>query len=331
MVGGGARALPEEAEVRAVVIRSFGGPEVLGIEHVEDPVPGDGQVLIDVEVANLTFVETQVRAGTGPFPVELPLIPGNGVGGVVGVLGDGVDERWAGRRVVSSLRGSGGAAERAVADADALIEVPDTLALEDAVALLADGRTAMLQVEAAQVRAGDRVLVEAAGGGVGTLLVQLCRAAGARVIGAASRGENRDLAVELGAELAVDYTYAGWVEQVRHDRGGLDVVFDGVGGRIGREAFSLLVPGGRMSSFGAASGEWTGVSAEQAAAAGVTLVTGSPSTPAQLRAASERAILAAATGRLRPVIGQRVPWERIADAHRAIEARAPTGKTLLLL
>jgi NADPH2:quinone reductase len=113
--------------MRAVWLKEFGGPEVLVAGEAPDPVPGAGQVVVDVAFANITFVETQMRAGLpGPFKPELPVIPGNGVGGVV-----------AGRRVVSSTGGSGGYAERAAVDAAGLIEVPDGLALDDAVALLA--------------------------------------------------------------------------------------------------------------------------------------------------------------------------------------------------
>lgn len=317
--------------MRAVVIREFGGPEVLRVEDVDEPTPGADQVLVRVEVANLTFVETQVRAGTGPFPVELPMVPGNGVGGSVVALGDGVDEAWLGRRIVAPLRGSGGDAELAVADVAALIDVPDRLGLDEAVALLADGRTATLLVEAAGVAPGDRVLVEAAGGGVGSLLVQLCAAAGARVVGAASREDNRRLARDLGAELAVDYTAAGWDGRVRDELGGVDVVFDGVGGEIARTAAGLLGPGGRMCSYGRASGEWAGIDAEGAERSGISLVGLPMPGPEASRAASESALRAAADRRLVPVIGRRVPLEQVADAHRALEERRTTGKTLLLV
>lgn len=317
--------------MRAVVIEQFGGPEVLQLRDVPEPTPGVGEVVVRVELANLTFVETQVRAGTGPFPVELPMIPGNGVGGTVVASGAGVDPRWSGRRVVTALRGSGGDAELAVADSTALIEVPDGLGLADAVALLADGRTATLLVRGAELRAGDRVLVEAAGGGVGTLLVQLASAAGARVVAVARGADKLELARELGAEVTVDYSAPDWTEQVRTAIGGVDVVFDGVGGAIGRAAFALLVPGGRMSSFGLSSGEWAGVSEEAAAAAQVMLLPGPYAPPEQLRAASEAAIRAAAEGRLRPVIGQRFALEDIARAHEAIESRSTTGKTLLVV
>ncbi len=133
---------------------------------------GPGQALIEVAFANITFVDTQLRAnGAGPYPAKLPMILGNGVGGVVTSVGADVDKGLVAKRVVSSTSGSGGYDERAVVDAGGIVEVPDGLDLDGAVALLADGRTAMTLVRAAGLRGGERVLVEAAAGGVGTLLV----------------------------------------------------------------------------------------------------------------------------------------------------------------
>jgi NADPH:quinone reductase len=315
--------------LRAVWLSEFGGPEVLVAGDAPDPVPGPGEALIEVEYANITFVETQLRAGSGPFSLHLPVIPGNGVGGVVTAVGAGVDPRLAGRRVVSSMGGSGGYAELAVVDAGAPVEVPEGVALADAVALLADGRTAVSLVRAVGLAEGDRALVEAAAGGVGSLLVQLARAAGARVVAAAGGAAKLELARELGAESVVDYREPDWPERVREAIGGLDVVFDGVGGQIGASAFELLDPGGRMLCFGLASGEWAAISEQAAAERRVELVPMARPTPVEMRAQTETALAEAAAGRLRPVIGQRFPLERAADAHAAIESRQTVGKTLL--
>ncbi|GAA4704430.1 zinc-binding dehydrogenase [Phytohabitans rumicis] len=315
--------------MRVVWLTEFGGPDVLVAGEAPDPTPVPGQVLIDVEFANITFVETQFRAtGMGPFPVQPPIVPGNGVGGVITAVGPGTDPGLVGRRVVSSLNGSGGYAERVVVDAAAPFEVPEGVGLDTAVALLADGRTAMMLATMAAPRAGERVLVEAAAGGVGSLAVQLARAAGARVVAAA--GGERKLAVarELGADVAVDYRDPDWTDRVRAAVGGLDVVLDGVGGAIGRAAFELLDPGGRMISYGLASGTWADVPEQDAADRKVTLLRPRP-TPEDLRAWVKGALAEAAAGRLHPVIGQRFPLERAADAHAAIESRATVGKTLL--
>ncbi|GAA2087208.1 zinc-binding dehydrogenase [Actinomadura alba] len=315
--------------MRAVWLTKFGGPEVLAARDTPEPVAGPGQALIDVEFANITFIETQIRSGRGPFEVELPMILGNGVGGVVASVGAQADTGLVGRRVIAGLGGSGGYAERVVVGADALVGVPEGVDLSDAVALLADGRTATSRVRAAGLRAGDRVLVEAAAGGVGTLLVQLARAAGATVIGAAGGPRKVELVRDLGADVAVDYRDPGWPDRVREAVGGVDVVFDGVGGAIASAAFGLLDKGGRMLSYGLASGEWAAISDETAAERGVTILRGAGGTPEELRALTRSALAEAAAGRLRPVIGQRYPLERAADAHEAIQSRATVGKTLL--
>lgn len=316
--------------MRAVWLKEFGGPEVLVAADAPDPVAEHGQALIEVAFANVTFVETQFRAsGVGPFEAKLPMILGNGVGGVVISVGAGVDERLIGKRVVSSTGGSGGYAERVAVDASRPYEVPDGLDLDAAVALLSDGRTAKLLVRAAGLAGGERVLVEAAAGGLGTLLVQLARSAGARVIAVAGGTRKVELARELGADVVVDYREPGWSERVREAVGGADVVFDGVGGIIGRSAFELLDRGGKMLSFGMASGEWADISDKEAADRGVTVVREPGATPEEMRVFTKSALADAADGRLRPVIGQRFPLERAADAHKAMESRATLGKTLL--
>ncbi|MGW5360519.1 zinc-binding dehydrogenase [Actinopolymorpha pittospori] len=317
--------------MRAVWLKEFGGPEVLVAGDAPEPVAGAGQVLIEVAFANITFVETQHRAGgTGPFAAELPMILGNGVGGVVTAVGPGVDEALVGRRVISGTGGSGGYAERVAVDAAATYQVPDDVRLDTAVALLADGRTATMLLRAASPGPGERVLVEAAAGGVGSLLVQLAKAAGAEVVAAAGGTRKTALARDLGADVTVDYREPDWTERVRAAVGEVNVVFDGVGGVIGRSAFDLLGRGGRMVTFGLASGAWTDVPDEIATARGVTMVRPRP-TPDELRACTESALARAAAGGLRPVIGQRFPLERAADAHAAIESRATVGKTLLVV
>ena len=333
--------------MRAVVIREFGPPEVLEPAEVAEVWAGPDEVVIDVEFANVTFVETQIRAGRAPHPSMLPALPailGNGVGGTVTLAGAGAGagagaRAGAGagagvpasgeRRVVASLNGTGGYAERAVSPASRLIEVPDAVAVRDAVALLADGRTALALADRAGLHAGETVLVEAAAGGVGTLLVQIARNAGARVVALAGQPRKLALARDLGADLTVDYSREGWEKQVRAAAGEVDVVFDGVGGDIGLAAFGLLGAGGRFCPFGMASGSFAPVTAELARARQVTVRAGAGASPEELAALARTALAEAATGRLRPVIGQEFPLAAAARAHAAIEARETVGKTLL--
>jgi NADPH:quinone reductase len=320
--------------MRAVVLNTFGPPRALAVAEVPDPVAGRGQALIEVNIANITFVETQIRAGHAPNPAMAPRLPailGNGVGGVIRAVGEGADDALVGTRVISSTGGSGAYAERAAVDAAGVIAVPDGLGLPEAVALLADGRTAMSVMRATAPRAGETVLVEAAAGGVGSLLVQLARNSGARVVAVAGAERKLALARQLGAGVAVDYTRPDWPDQVRAEVGGVDVAMDGVGGAVGRAAFELIRSGGRFCPFGLASGTFAQVTDEDAEARGVTIARGARPGPAELRDLTQAALAEAVAGRLRPVIGQRFPLERAADAHGAIESRATIGKTLLLV
>lgn len=315
-----------------MVLSEFGPPGNLALAEVPEPEPGPGEALIDVHVASVTFVETQVRAGRPPSPAMLPRLPailGNGVGGVVAAVGADTDPALVGRRVVTTTGGSGGYAELAAVDAAAPIGVPGDLSLADAVALLADGRTALGLVQASGLRAGETALVEAAAGGVGSLLVQLARAAGARVVAAAGGPRKAEIARGLGADIVVDYADPGWAAQVRAQAGPVDVVFDGVGGPIGGTALGVLREGGRFCAFGMASGSFTEFTDEATAGRGIEVVRGAPVSPARMRELSAAALARAAAGTLRPVIGQSFPLGRAADAHAAITARATVGKTLL--
>ena len=319
--------------MRVVIMRAFGPPGVLEPAELAASRPGAGEAAIEVEFAGVTFVETQIRAGSAPRPEMLPALPailGNGVGGTVAEVGTEADRGLIGRRVISSLNGTGGYASHAVAAAGRLTEVPDGVTLRDAVALLADGRTAFALADLAGLRANDTVLVEAAAGGVGTLLVQIARNAGARVVALAGAEPKLRVARDLGADVAVSYLDGDWAERIRDTAGSVDVVFDGVGGKIGRAAFDLLRPGGRFCRFGAASGTFTPVTPELARGRQVTVLAGGAPDPERLKGLVRMALAEAAADRIRPVVGQEYELERAADAHAAIEARRTTGKTLLV-
>jgi len=316
--------------VLAVMLAEFGPPSVLTPAEQPDPAPGPGQVVVEAAFANITFVETQIRAGRPPNPAMAPALPavlGNGVGGVVSVVGEGADPALAGTRVVTGTGGSGGYAQRCAVPAAGLIPVPGSLPMDEAVALLADGRTALALADVADPRPGETVLIEAAAGGVGSLLVQLAKRSGARVVALAGGPRKLAAARELGADFAVDYREPGWAEAVRQETGPVDVVFDGVGGDAGRDAFGLLRPSGRYAGFGMASGSFAAIPAR--AGPGITRLRFGPVSPAQSAELTRRALDLAASGSLHPVIGQRFPLDRAADAHAAIEARATIGKTLL--
>ncbi|MER7170252.1 zinc-binding dehydrogenase [Streptomyces mesophilus] len=323
--------------MRVVQVHRFGGPEELVAGRAPDPVAGPGQVVVDVAVAGMTFVETQIRRGTDPWhePPQLPYVPGGLVAGRVSALGPRVDATWLGRRVLAGTGETGGFAERAVASTADLFPVPDGLGLPEAVALYSDGSTAQGLAEHARLRPGDWVLVEAAAGGVGNLLVQLARIAGARVIGAARGRRKLDAIRKSGADAAVDYSAPDWTQRVLEITGGAgpDVVFDGVGGTIGRAAFEVTARGGRFSVHGAASGGTTLIDPAEAHAQGVEVIGieqlfgFGPHVPRW----AEQIMSQAARGLVRPLIGQTFPLDRAAEAHAAIENRTALGKTLLLI
>ncbi|KUN07448.1 oxidoreductase [Streptomyces yokosukanensis] len=324
--------------MHAVRLHAFGPAENLTYERTEDPVPGPGQVRIAVAAAGVHLLDTALRAGhRGPLPERpaLPTVPGREVAGVVDALGDGVDELWRGRRVVAHLgAGPGGYAELAVTDVDRLHEIPRNLDFAEAVAMIGTGRTALGIVQFAEPGPQDVVLVPAAAGGVGTLLVQYAKNAGATVIGLAG-GDAKTARVRAGgADLALDYTDTAWPAKVRahlaaQAKGPVTIVYDGVGGEAARQAVALLGPGGRHLVFG-----WSAQGVGEGEGYVVEGVSQSVLGPQMLRRAGGlhalelRALAEAAHGRLRPAV-TRFPLVRAAAAHRALENRGTVGKVVL--
>ncbi|MDN3297409.1 zinc-binding dehydrogenase [Streptomyces ficellus] len=321
--------------MRVVRAMAFGGPEVLVAGEAPEPAAGPGQVVVEVAAVDTLFVETQVRSGWGRefFPVEPPYVPGAGIAGTVRELGEGVEAAWLGRRVVASLGISGGYADRAVASAGALAPIPDGLSFTDAAALVHDTITATALLDLTAPKPGERVLITGASGGMGVLLVQLARAAGAWVVGTA-RGERKAALVrELGADAVVDAREPDWVERALEALGGegADVVWDGVGGQVGLAAFALVADGGRFSAHGAPTGGFAEVDPAEAERRGVRLlgITELRLPESEHARLAQEALRAAAAGRVRPVIGGVFPLERAADAHAAIENRSLLGKAVI--
>jgi NADPH:quinone reductase len=326
--------------MRAIRQHAFGPPENLVYEEVDDPQPGAGQVRIAVTAAGVHLLDTNIRAGRtgGPFPPPaLPMIPGREVAGFVESVGLGVDESWLGKRVVAHLgMASGGYAELAVREVEALHALPDDLDDEAAVAMIGTGRTTLGILELAALAADDVVLVTAAAGGIGNLLVQAGRNAGATVVGLAGGRAKVERVRRLGADIAVDYAAPGWTDTVRDALAGREptVALDGVGGDVGRSVLDLLGGGGRLILFGWSAGEPTPLTVDDLYAKGLTVSAAlGPrllNRPGGLRPLEAAALAAAADGTLVPLVGQTFPLEKAADAHRAVESRATTGKTVLV-
>ncbi|WP_069171366.1 zinc-binding dehydrogenase [Streptomyces griseus] len=331
--------------MHAIRLHAFGPAENLTYERTDDPEPAPGQVRITIAAAGVHLLDTALRGGmTGSFPVPcLPTIPGREVAGTVTALGRGTDPAWLGRRVVTHLgTAPGGYAELAVADAGRLHLVPDGLGAAEAVAMIGTGRTTLGIRQFTDLGPDSVAVVLAAAGGIGTLLVQSGKNAGATVIGLAGGPAKVAHVTADGADLAVDYTLPDWPCRVRThlDALGRDatVVYDSVGGDIARAATDLLGRGGRHIAFGwsgtglRGGGPFTLTDAELAAR-GLTSqnVLGPAMTERAggLRPLETAALTEAASGRLRPAV-QRYPLAEAATAHRALENRGTIGKVVLI-
>jgi NADPH:quinone reductase len=318
--------------VRAIQISAFGGPEVLRVTEVDDPTAREGHVVIDVDAAGLNFADTHQTENSYLEPQRLPMVPG---GEVVGRTEDG-------RRVVALLGGGGGYAEKAVAHRSVVFDVPDEVDDVTALALVLQGTTAWhLLRTSARLCPGESVVVHAAAGGVGTLAVQLAKTFGAgRVVATASSPEKRDLALQLGADVAVDVSTATSAEQVRdvlveaNGGEGVDAVLEMTGGVVHDGSLAALAPFGRMVVYGMAGREApkpvssSDLMTRSASLIGFWLVN-ALRLPGGLAPAMEELVALAASGGLRAVDGGRYPLDRAAEAHRALRSRGTVGKLVL--
>ena len=234
--------------MRAIQITEFGGPEVLNLADVPEPIPGEGELLINVSRAGVNYADTHQAENSYLSETKLPVIPG---GEVVGTTTDG-------RRVVALLA-SGGYAERAVASRSTTYDVPESIDDVSALAMIVQGTTAWLLLRrSTHMASGESVVVHAAAGGVGSVAVQLAKAWGAgRVIATASSPQKRELALELGADVAIDSQAQDMTAAIREANGGkrVDVILDMTGGRITDESVNALAPFGRLGFYGQASRE----------------------------------------------------------------------------
>ena len=235
--------------MRAIQMSEYGGPEVLELVELPIPTASDGEVLIRVTRAGLNFSDTHRRTNTYIARDELPLVPGSEVAGV---------REDTGERVVA-LNGDGGYAEYATAPSSLTFPIPDGVSDETALALVLQGLTAWhLYRTCGRVAAGESVVVHSAAGGVGSLAVQLGRPLGAgRVIATASTQDKRDLALELGADVAIDGAAEGLTERLVEANLGsrVDVVFEMAGGAVFDASLAALAPFGRLVTYGIASRE----------------------------------------------------------------------------
>ncbi|MET0526647.1 MAG: zinc-binding dehydrogenase [Nocardioides sp.] len=324
--------------MRAIRLHAFGPAGNLVLDDLPDLEPTEGQVRIAVEAAGVHLLDVSLRRGEsgGPMPPpELPTIPGREVAGVVDRVGDGVAEEWLGRRVVAHLGlVPGGYAEQAVTTVDKLFDVPEHVGFPDAIAAVGTGRTALGILELEPPAKEDVVLVPSAAGGLGWLLAQAASAVGATVVAAAGSAERVAALAPLGADLVVDYSEPGWADRVRERTDGVTVVYDGVGGEVGRAALELLRPGGRQVMFGYSAGtptEFTSTDVvERGISAGWSLGPRMLALPGGIPGLAGRALERVAAGDWRPLVTT-YPLADAARAHEDLEQRRALGKVVLVV
>ncbi|GGP62139.1 quinone oxidoreductase family protein [Saccharothrix coeruleofusca] len=320
---------------KAVVVRATGGPEALEHTEVEAKSPGAGQLLVEVAAAGVNYIDTYHRSGLYPMPLPFGLGL-EGAGRVVGV-GPEVTGFAEGDRVAwASAPGS--YAEQAVVPAAVAVPVPEGVADETAAALLLQGMTAHYLVASTYpVRDGDTVLVHAAAGGMGLLLVQLAKARGARVIGTVSTEAKEALAREAGADEVIRYDREDFAARTRQltDGAGVAAVYDGVGRTTFDGSLASLKPRGVLALYGAASGPVPPVDPQRLNQAGAVYLT-RPSltwytaTREELEWRAGELFEAVRSGALRVRIGGRYPLAEARRAHEDLEGRRTTGKLLLV-
>lgn len=323
--------------MKAARFHRTGGPEQLVYEDVPQPHPGPGEVLLRVEAAGVNFADVMRRRGDNyPEPSPLPFTLGYEIVGTVEAHGEGVSTPELGS-LVFAAGGNGGYAQYAVAPAAGLVPLPPGLSPEQMTALFVQGITALRSLkDAARIQPGETILVEAAAGGVGSLVVQLAKILGAgKVIAAASTPAKRELALSLGADAAVDYTAPGWVEQVREltDGRGVDIVMEMVGGDVLPVAITALAPFGRLIIFGGADSQISTVDTGELVFSNRSIQGFSIAQyferPDVLGETLKELIGLVLGGRLQVQIGQVLPLSQAAEAHRLIESRQTAGKIVL--
>jgi NADPH2:quinone reductase len=311
--------------MRAIVFPTNGGPEVLEPQEVPEPTPGTGEVLVEVEAVGVNYRDVYERRGGGYGSPPPAIIGAEGAGTVAGT----------GQRVAwSNIAGS--YAQRIAAPEDKLVPVPDGVSSETAAAALLQGMTAhYLAHDSYPVEDGDWVVVHAAAGGVGLLLTQIVKLRGGRVIATTSTEEKAKLARGAGADEVIGYD--GFASRAREIAGGEGVaaVYDGVGRTTFLQGLEALRPLGRMILYGAASGQPDPLNTQELARHG-SLYVQRPTlqtytrTPELLRERAEQLFALITSGKLDVRIGHRYPLDEARRAHEDLEARATTGKLILV-
>ncbi|MES2177490.1 MAG: quinone oxidoreductase [Gemmatimonadota bacterium] len=321
--------------MRAIRVHEIGGPEVMVLDNVPDPVPGPGEALVRMEAIGLNFIEVYFRKGQ--YKTALPFTPGTEGAGTVVALGEGATGVSVGDRV-ASVNFAGSYAELSIARADRLVRIPDGVGTRTGAAAMLQGMTAhYLATSVYALTQGDRCLVHAAAGGVGLILCQIAKRVGAHAIGTVSTEEKAALARAAGAEDVILYTKEDFVESVMRITDGkkVQVVYDSVGATTFLKSLDCLAPRGMMALFGQSSGPVAPFDPALLNPKGSLFLT--RPTLAHYVATSEELAWRAGDilgwvndGTLDVRIDREVPLVHVAEAHRALEGRRTTGKVLIV-
>jgi NADPH2:quinone reductase len=334
--------------MRAAVLRKTGRPGVLRVSDVPEPVPGPGEVRVRLGYSGINYAEVLSRKGLYVWAPKRPYILGMEGAGVIDGVGDGVDPARVGREVMVGTQ-YGCYAEKVVVPEERAIPAIESFTLEENAAFPVNYMTAWVALaELARVAEGEKVLVTAAAGGVGTAAVQLAARLGCEVYGLVGSREKLDLVRSLGARQALSYRDSDCFERLRAVSGGVDVVLETVGGRVYRESQSLLNPFGRLVVAGFAGLDlkrWNPLSwwrtwrdlprakvgelAEASTGVMATHLGYLLNEPARLQAIFERLRAFVADMGIKPVVGKVFPFEDVAEAHAFVESRRSVGKVLL--
>lgn len=321
--------------MKAVRVHKCGGPEVLTYEEIPVPEPKNGEARVKIEAIGLNFIDIYQR--TGLYPLQTPFTLGMEAAGIVEAIGDGVGEVKQGDRVAYAMV-PGSYAEYAVVPAAKLAPLPPAVDSRTAAGLMLQGMTAhYLTRSTYPLKRGETALVHAAAGGVGLLLVQAAKIAGARVIGTVSTEAKARLAKEAGADEVIFYTQTDFLTEVKRvtDGRGVDVVYDSVGATTFDKSLDCLRPRGYMVLFGQSSGPVAPVNAGTLVAKGSLFFT-RPSlahytlTRAELLERAGELFNWTATGKLKLRIERDYPLRNAAEAQRRLEARQTTGKVIII-
>jgi NADPH2:quinone reductase len=322
--------------MRAVRCHALVGPSGLRVDEIPAPTAGTGEVVVDVRAAGVNFPDVLVSYGRYQFKADPPFVPGGEIAGIVSGVGSGVTGIAIGDRVAATML-SGAFAEKVAVNSSMVSKLPDAVSFETGAALLLTYATTMhALVDRGRLQPGETLLVLGAAGGVGTAAVEVGKCLGARVIAAASSPEKLAYCREHGADSVINYKSEDLKERAKAlSGGGVDVIYDAVGGDATEAALRAMAWGGRHLVIGFASGSIPKVPAnllllKSCDLVGVFWGAFAQRSPAENRAHTDRVLAWLVEGRIRPHVDAALPFDRAAEALGRLERREVKGKIVLV-